>query len=283
MTHLWAELTAGDFQRLDLGGHVAVLPVAATEQHGPHLPLDVDSAIADGLVAATAARLPPQAPVLFLPTQRIGKSDEHEAFAGTLSLDAPTLITSWTTIGRSVARTGIRRLVLFNTHGGNVSTLDIVGRTLRMQERMAVFTVNWFSLGLPEGLVDADELRFGIHGGLVETAVMLALAPQQVRMALARDFGSARADQASRFDLLADGSSARWSWAAQDLNVHGAVGNAAAATAEMGHAILDHVTGRFVRLLDEIARFPLDALVADPAPADGITRRPDGTGDAPAT
>lgn len=265
MTHAWADLTARDFQRLDLSGHVAVLPVAATEQHGPHLPLDVDSAIADGLVAAAVARLPAAAPVLFLPTQRIGKSDEHEAFAGTLSLDAATLIASWTAIGRSVARAGVRRLVLFNTHGGNVSTLDIVGRTLRMQQRLVVFTVNWFGLGLPAGIADDDELRFGIHGGLVETAVMLALAPDRVRMDQAEAFASARAAQAAQFDLLADGTSARWSWAAQDLNPKGAVGDASRATAAMGRAIIDHVTERFVRLLDEVARFPLDALVDDPA------------------
>ena len=263
-TRFWAELSARDFQRLDLARHVAVLPVAAVEQHGPHLPLDVDATIADGLIAATVNRLAPDCPVLFLPTQRIGKSDEHEAFAGTLSLDAPTLIATWTAIGQAVARAGVRRLVLFNTHGGNVSTLDIVGRTLRVRDRLVVFTVNWFSLGLPDGVADADELRFGIHGGLVETAVMLALAPERVRMDQAERFASARQAQAGAFVHLADGSSARWSWATQDLNPKGAVGDAASATAELGHAIIEHVAERFARLLDEVARFPLNALVDGP-------------------
>lgn len=260
----WARLTTDDFGRLDAAATVAVLPVAATEQHGPHLSLDVDTVIADGLVAATIEKLDPACPVLFLPTQSIGKSDEHEAFAGTLSLDAATLTATWIAIGRAVAAAGVRRLVLFNTHGGNVSTMDIVGRALRVERKMAVFSVNWFGLGLPEGIVDDDELRFGIHGGQVETALMLALAPSRVRMDRAENFASRRRDHARRFPMLGDGASARFSWATQDLNPSGAVGNASAATAEAGHAIIDHVAHRFAALLGEVARFPLDELVDRP-------------------
>ena len=257
----WARLTTEDFRTIDPAGTVAVLPVAATEQHGPHLPLDVDTAIADGLVAATIARLDPGCPVLFLPTQTLGKSDEHAAFAGTLSLDANTLAATWLAIGRAVAATGVRRLVLFNSHGGNVSTMDIVGRTLRVEQRMAVFSVNWFDLGLPPGIADADELRFGVHGGLLETALMLALAPARVRMDRAENFGSVRRDHARQFPILGDGRSARFSWATQDLNPKGAAGNAGAATVEAGRAVIEHVATRFADLLAEVARFPLSTLV----------------------
>ena len=264
-SHHWAHLTSADFRTVDTSALVAVLPVAATEQHGPHLPLDVDTVIADGLVSATADRLDPSCPVLFLPTQTIGKSDEHAAFAGTLSLDATTLAANWLAIGRGIAAAGVRRLVLFNTHGGNVSTMDIVGRTLRVEQDMAVFSVNWFDLGLPARVADADELRFGVHGGLVETALMLALAPDRVRMALAENFHSARRDHARQFAILGDGRSSRFSWATQDLNPKGAAGNAGAATAKAGRAIIDHVASRFAALLAEVARFPLDALVDGPS------------------
>ena len=261
----WAHLTSADFRARDTGALVAVLPLAATEQHGPHLPLDVDTVIADGLVSATIDQLAPSCPVLFLPTQTIGKSDEHAAFAGTLSLDATTLAANWLAIGRAVAAAGLRRLVLFNTHGGNVSTMDIVGRTLRVEQAMAVFSVNWFDLGLPAGIADANELRFGVHGGLVETALMLALAPDRVRMALAENFHSTRRDHARQFAILGDGRSSRFSWATQDLNPKGAAGNAGAATAEAGRAIIDHVASRFAALLAEVAAFPLDALVDGPS------------------
>lgn len=261
----WSQLTTADFGAIDCGALVAVLPVAAIEQHGPHLALNVDTVIADGLVAATIARLAPACPALFLPTQVIGKSDEHAAFAGTLSLDAATLAANWLAIGRAVAAAGVRRLVLFNTHGGNVSTMDIVGRSLRVESAMAVFSVNWYDLGLPAGIADADELRFGVHGGLVETALMLALAPASVRMALAENFHSRRQDHARQFAILGDGRSSRFSWATQDLNPKGAAGNAKAATAAAGQAIIDHVATRFAALLDEVSRFSLDNLVDGPS------------------
>ena len=261
----WARLTTADFGSIDTSACVAVLPVAATEQHGPHLPLNVDTVIADGLVEATIARLEPACPALFLPTQVIGKSDEHLAFAGTLSLDAATLAATWRAIGRAVAAAGVRRLVLFNTHGGNVSTMDIAGRSLRVDEGLAVFSVNWYDLGLPAGIADADELRFGVHGGLVETALMLALAPATVRMALAENFPSRRQDHARQFEILGDGRSSRFSWATQDLNPKGAAGNARGATAEAGQAIIDHVATRFAALLGEVARFSLDNLVDGPS------------------
>lgn len=260
VTHRWADLSARDFQQLDAAAAVAVLPVAAIEQHGPHLPLGVDAILAEGLVAATIARLAPDSRALFLPVQSVGKSDEHGRFAGTLSLSAETLVALWTQIGASVAATGVRRFVFFNTHGGNVSAMDIVGRDLRARFDMAVFTTNWFSLGLPEGIGDADELRFGVHGGELETAMMLALAPQRVDMTRAEDFASARRRHARDFPLLGNGTAARFSWMAQDLNPSGVAGNAKAATAATGRAVVAHVAERFAALLAEVERFPLSEL-----------------------
>ena len=263
-SRFWAHLSARDFRTLDVARAIAVLPVAAIEQHGPHLPLDVDAALADAFVQRTAALLPPDSPVLFLPTQAIGKSDEHMRFAGTLSLPAETLIAQWRAIGASVAAAGVRKLVFFNTHGGNVSTMDIVGRELRAAHDMLVFSTNWFSLGLPPGIGDADELRFGVHGGELETSLMLALAPQHVDMSAARHFRSSRERHAVEYPLLGGGTAARFSWLSQDLNPEGAAGNAAAATAEKGEAILAHVSGQLAALLAEVERFPITSLRAAP-------------------
>lgn len=268
-TRFWAELSARDFRSLDTARAIAVLPVAAIEQHGPHLPLDVDATLADGFIRRTAALLAPDSPVLFLPTQSIGKSDEHARFAGTLSLPAETLIAQWRAIGASVAAAGVRKLVFFNTHGGNVSTMDIVGRELRVAHDMVVFSTNWFSLGLPSGIGAADELRdelrFGVHGGELETSLMLALAPQRVEMALAERFESSRERHARDFPLLGGGTAARFSWMSQDLNPKGAIGNAADATAEKGESILDFVSHRFAALLAEVDRFGLDELREQPS------------------
>ncbi|MDP3171276.1 MAG: creatininase family protein [Polaromonas sp.] len=254
-SHFWADLKSPDFERLDAAATMAVLPVAAIEQHGPHLPLSVDTDLVNGVIAHCLPHLKGLS-VLFLPTQGIGRSIEHIAFPGTLTLGAATLIQSWVDLGECVARTGIRKLVLLNAHGGNVSTLDIVGRELRARFGLTVLMVNTFSLPLPAGvkqMFGPDEERFGVHGGDVETSMMLALHPHKVDMALARNFHSSSQDRAQAHAILGNGSSAKLAWAAQDLHAAGAAGNAAAATVEKGQAVLQASGLALAQLLQEVS------------------------------
>lgn len=263
----WAALKTTDFAKLDAARAIAVLPVAAIEQHGPHLPLSVDTDLVNGLIAHTLPLLPASLAVLFLPTQTVGRSVEHTAFAGTLTLSAATLIQSWLDLGDCVARTGIKKLVLLNAHGGNVSTMDIVGRELRARHGMTVLMVNSFALALPpevSGLFSADEHRFGVHGGDMETSMMLALHPERVDMAAAQNFASTSQHRAANFPVLGDGRSAKLAWAAQDLNACGAAGNAAAATAEKGRAVLQASAATLSRLLSEFESFESFAPFAPP-------------------
>ena len=172
---------------------VAVLPVAAVEQHGPHLPLSVDATLLQGVIDAALPQLPAVLPVLFLPPQNVGLSPEHIRFPGTLTLSPATVIALWTEIGECVARAGIRKLLLFNGHGGQVSVMDIVARELRTRCDLIVYSASWFSLPLPEavaGQFSAQEHRFGIHAGEIETSMMLHLAPATVQMAQAQNFRS---------------------------------------------------------------------------------------------
>ena len=262
-SRFWSDLGTRDFAQLDTARAIAVLPVAATEQHGPHLPLSVDTDLANGVVAAALPHLPAELPVLFLPTQAVGLSPEHQRFPGTLSLSAHTVISLWTEIGESVARAGIRKLVLLNAHGGQVGVLDIVARDLRARLDMLVYSVNWFNLPLGaevEGQFSAEEHRFGIHAGQIETAMMLALKPERVAMAQAQHFTSASQQRAQKFPILGNGKSAKLGWQMQDYNPAGAVGNAAAATAEQGRAVLDAAGRALAQLLAEIDRLPGDTL-----------------------
>lgn len=266
-SRFWADLSTRDFTRLDAASTVAVLPVAAIEQHGPHLPVSVDTTLVDGVIAAALPHLGADLSVLFLPTQQVGKSNEHQRFPGTLSLSAETLIRLWTEIGESVARAGIKKLVLFNSHGGQVSVMDIVARDLRVRCELVVFSTNWFTLPLGEaveGLFSAEEHRFGIHAGDMETSMMLALKPDRVDMAQARDFHSTSQDRSAAYPIIGNGKSAKLGWMMQDYNPMGAAGNAAVATADKGHVVIEAAGRRLAEMLQEIAALPLTALVDGP-------------------
>ena len=265
-SRFWAELRTTEFAQLDLARTIAVLPVAATEQHGPHLPLNVDTVLVEGVVQACLPHLHAQQPVFFLPTQAVGLSPEHQAFAGTLTHSAQTTLDIWTQIGESVARSGVKKLVLLNSHGGQVGLMDVVGRDLRARLHMLVYSVSWFNLplGAAAEAFSADEHRFGIHAGDIETSMMLALRPDLVDMRAAQNFASTSQTRAEQFEILGNGKSAKLAWQTQDYNPHGAVGNAAAATAEKGHALLDAAGRALAQLLAEIDQLPADTLRAGP-------------------
>jgi creatinine amidohydrolase len=267
-SRFWGDLRTTDFAQLDPAATVAVLPVGATEQHGPHLPLSVDRDLVDGIVAQALANLPADLPVLVLPTQQVGYSPEHAQFAGTLTLSAATVISTWVEIGECVARAGVQKLLLFNGHGGQASLLDIVARELRTRCNLVVYGCSWWNLPLGDavtGLFPPDEHRFGVHAGEIETSLMLALRPQTVRMAHARHFASSAQDRAAKYPVLGNGRSAKLGWAMQDYNAQGAAGNAAAASADKGSAVLDAAARELARLLQEMAALPLSTLVARPA------------------
>ncbi len=260
----WAELTWQDFANRDMARTIAIMPIAAIEQHGPHLPVGVDTMIAEGHLADVKALLPEEVDALFLPVQAIGKSNEHLAFPGTLTLSAETAIRAWTEIGESVARAGCRRMVIVNAHGGNMSVMDIVARELRVRASMLAVSCAWVRLGQPEGLTSPREQSYGIHGGDYETSLMLAFRPELVRLEKVRDFPSRAEDYAARYARLRVTQPIGFGWMSQDINPDGVVGEAHLATAEKGRVIADHVAHEFISLLRDVAAFDLARLEAGP-------------------
>ena len=157
----------------------------------------------------------------------------------------------------------MRKLLLFNGHGGQASLLDIVARELRVRCKLIVYGSSWWNLPLGDevnGRFSADEHRFGVHAGQIETSLMLALAPDTVRMARARDFPSSSRERAAGYPILGNGRSAKLGWAMQDYNPQGAAGNAAAAEAAHGQAVLEAAGRQLALLLQEIATLPLTTL-----------------------
>lgn len=260
MTRRWQDLTTEDFKTLP-ADTVAIMPTAAIEQHGPHLPVSVDTTINEGLVVRACEALG-DAPVLVLPTLCIGKSDEHTNFPGTLALNWQMTVELWRQVGLSVARAGVRRMVIINSHGGQMHLIHVVSRQLRIEAGMFVAAVHWPALWTGEDGLDEEEKRHGIHGGLVETAMMLHLAPHLVKMDKARNFRSWGADLDERFELLKTQGAVSFGWMSEDLNTEGALGDAAAATAEFGASIVNDVGLRIAKLVSELREIDLSRLDA---------------------
>jgi creatinine amidohydrolase len=260
----WMEMTWQDFAGADTALWIAVLPLAAVEQHGPHLPLGVDTFLADAYLAKAHSLLPEKLPVSFLPVQSIGHSEEHSGFAGTLTISAQTAIRAWTEIGESVHRAGVRKLVLMTSHGGNSAAMDLVARDLRARYGMLVVTCGWQRFGYPEGLFTAAEKTHGIHGGDIETSLMRAAKPQSVRMDQASNNIPATVGWEKEFHWLSASRPAGFGWMTQDLNPSGAVGDALKASAAKGEAALEHGAKAFVELLGEVDRFDLTKLKPGP-------------------
>ncbi|MEX6505278.1 creatininase family protein [Jiella sp. M17.18] len=267
MRKRYEEMTTADLAAAsDLASAVAVLPIAAVEQHGPHLPLGTDAMLADAMVETVLSRLGDARRVTFLATARIGKSDEHAHFPGTLKHDWRTAIDAVTEIGASLAASGLRRLVIVNAHGGNTPVMDTAALELRRVHKMLVGTCSWLRFGYPPGLLPEVEIAAGIHGGAVETALMLHFRPDLVRTEAIANFPSLQSELETQAKRLRAHGRLGFGWMADDLNPSGVVGDARLATAEIGRAIAEYQADAFIDFLDDVAAFDLERLSAGPRP-----------------
>ncbi|MFL6819560.1 MAG: creatininase family protein [Bradyrhizobium sp.] len=251
----WSDIHWPDISGALPARWIAVLPLAATEQHGPHLPLGTDVMIAQAYLARVRELLPETIPATFLPLQPVGISTEHLGYPGTLSLPTDVALKTWMALGESIARVGIKKLVMVSSHGGNNAAMTLVAQDLRAQHGMLAVSTGWSRFGAPQGLFSAEELRHGIHGGAVETSIMLASHKQHVRTDAIADFHSAGVAIEQEYRWLSAHRPAPFAWQAQDLHRSGAVGDATQASAEKGERLLDHGARAFCELLADLDKF----------------------------
>ena len=257
----WKDLTTEEFTAVDPESWVAVLPVAAIEQHGPHLPVSVDTDLADGVIAHCMRIAPAGLPAICLPTLCVGKSNEHSCYPGTLTLTIHTLLALWTDVAESVYRSGFRKIVIVNTHGGQPQAVEIVCRDLRVRLGMLAVAATYGALGVPADLFSPQELKHGIHGGELETSMMLYLRPEAVRMEKARNFVPNSIALEQEFDMLCiEGGGAGFGWMSQDNTPAGTSGDASKADTERGRLCVEHAAARLLKVLTEASRFPLSKL-----------------------
>ena len=234
---------------------IAILPLGAHEYHGPHLPLETDTLIARAVAGRLRNALPDTLDLMFLEPEPVGYSPEHMDRPGTKSLAFDEAVHRWLGIAGDLASRGIRKLVLLNAHGGNSPLLTVVATEARLRFSMLCVATSWTRFGIPEGLIAPEDKALDIHGGDIETSVMLAIAPERVDMARAQDFPSAQADFAARHRHLRAYGPHAFGWMMSDLNPDGAAGRASAATAEKGEALLARSVRGLAELIEDVDRF----------------------------
>ena len=246
MSRYWMDYPATDL-RIDPENTIAILPTAAIEQHGPHLPLGVDTIINQGLCDLLVARCTDDLDIRLLPIQAIGKSNEHLWASGTLTLSAETALRAWREIGLSVARAGVKKMLILNSHGGNTDLISIVSRELRVEADMFVVRMGWGAGGVPEGIYSPQEVAQGIHGGDNETSLMLHFRPDLVDMSKAEDFRWVH----NNGDIPPVGPVAH-GWIASDVHPAGVAGEAHLATAEKGRVTAEHYVASVLDVLSQM-------------------------------
>ena len=260
----WTDIDWPSISSADAARWIAVLPLAATEQHGPHLPVETDVMIGDAYLARVRELLPPSIPVTFLPVQPVGISTEHIHYPGTLTLPTELALKAWMGLGESVARAGVRKLVMVTSHGGNSAAMSLIAQDLRAYHGLLAVTTSWSRFGVPEGLFAAEELRHGIHGGAVETSIMLARYPQHVRQQAIADFRPHSIAMEKQYRWLSAHRPVPFAWQAQDLHPSGAAGDATLASAAKGERLLDHGARAFCELLADVDKFDPNTLSSAP-------------------
>ena len=240
-----------------------VLPLAAVEQHGPHLPLSTDADVGRGLLAHAIARLPADFPVRVLPALPIGASTEHAqaGLAGTLHVESDQLAAVIVRIGAALSDCGVRRLVLSNSHGGNRHAMETAALRLRREQGLLVVKATYFSFDRPADVdLPAREWRHGLHGGTVETAMMLHLHPDRVRTGEIRRFASLGEDLEQAGSRILPEGPAAFAWLAGDLNRSGAAGDATLASAALGRRLVEHYGDTLAAVIRDARAFPIERL-----------------------
>ncbi len=242
----FAYLTWKQVDALPRDSTLLVLPTAAIEQHGHHLPLATDTLINNLLLGKALERVPPQLPIYVLPPVCYGKSNEHLGFPGTLSVSAQTFLAVVRDLGASIAAGGFKKLVLYNTHGGNTSLVDVLARDLRVEFGLRTFTL----FGSPDATFDGvsrQERTYGFHAGEIETSFLLHATPELVYPQAYTSNYIAHVDRPEM--LKAEGSAANFAWMTRDIAPSGVMGDPSAATAQNGERWSNEAAERIAEIL----------------------------------
>jgi creatinine amidohydrolase len=235
---------------------LVILSIGAVEQHGPHLPVMTDALIGEALLTRTMEKVDASLPIWLLPPLAYGKSNEHTGFAGTISLSSSTLQQVIIDIAHSLHLSGFRKLLLLNSHGGNMDLLNLVSREIRIATGMTIFYIMPHQLDSFEDILAEEEREFGIHGGDYETSLLKAIKPHWVQDA----YAVKEIPDLHNYRFLTLEGRVRFAWKTADITASGVMGDATAATADKGVLFMERITGQLAQALVELCDFDIEQL-----------------------
>lgn len=255
MIKKWENLTRDEIAALDKDKSIVLLPTSATEQHGAHLPVGTDAIILSTLVDKMVKECEFDAGnLIFAPQLNVGKSNEHMGFAGTITFGTQTYYSLLHDIAAAISASGFKKLVLFNSHGGNTDMLNMISRDLRIDLGLDVFVFDWwFTPFWNEGLEGLQQSgKYGVfHACELETSLMLAARPETVHMELAVDEEPADCFKGEKYVTVFGPVNAGWK--TKDVTKSGVIGAPTYATAEKGHKLFDYACRKLLDIVNEIA------------------------------
>lgn len=255
MIKKWENLTRDEIAALDKDKSIVLLPTSATEQHGAHLPVGTDAIILSTLVDKMVEECEFDAGnLIFAPQLNVGKSNEHMGFAGTITFGTQTYYSLLHDIAAAISASGFKKLVLFNSHGGNTDMLNMISRDLRIDLGLDVFVFDWwFTPFWNEGLKGLQQSgKYGVfHACELETSLMLAARPETVHMELAVDEEPADCFKGEKYVTVFGPVNAGWK--TKDVTNSGVIGAPTFATAEKGHKLFDYACRKLLDIVNEIA------------------------------
>ncbi|MGK7930663.1 MAG: creatininase family protein [Microcystaceae cyanobacterium] len=233
---------------------VIIQPVGSIEQHGPHLPIIVDAAIAMGVLGKALDSLETEIPAYVLPCLYYGKSNEHWHFSGTITLSATTLLHILLEVADNLYRAGFRKLILMNSHGGQPQIMEIAARDIHQKyPNFSVFPLfTWRVPNIAKDLLTPQELEYGIHAGDAETSLLLSLLPEQVKMEKAVKEYPQGLPQNS---LLSMEGKLPFAWLTNELSQSGVIGDATVASKEKGDKLLASLAESWQQVIKDVYQF----------------------------
>ena len=248
LTNFWSDLTTNEIKKIDKKT-VLIFPFSSIEQHGPHLPLNTDHKILNGILNKFSKKYKSKK-YLIMPDIHFGSASEHSSFDGTLSINSLEFISHALSIIEPLCEKNFKNIFLLNSHGGQISHIDILAKELKSEFNIQIVKGTYFLFDQFKNIVSSKEVEYGYHGGEFETSLMLYYYPKLVRKNNIKK--NKLSPDVSSQKIITYEKSIKKAWLTEELSKSGIIGDPRNASALKGEKISNIVIDCIRKIIDEM-------------------------------